>query len=150
MRYFKTNALRGGRLTQNSLPSGSRITMELPRTVSFAQAMLAPAWTNRSTFSLTRCAAIVPKVQIARQWLPAVPRTGHPASRGSASRGSARPRAATRTFLPSGVTSSNGMKRDLRWFFNYSQPPLVHMAARFSTAVVARLLRRVRGRFHSG
>ena len=27
--------------------------MELPRAVSFAQAMLAPAWTNRSTFSLT-------------------------------------------------------------------------------------------------
>jgi len=43
MRQFNTNACRGGRLTQNSLPSGSRIAMELPRAVSFAQAMLAPA-----------------------------------------------------------------------------------------------------------
>ena len=43
MRLFKTNAAYGGQLTQNSLPSGSRIAMELPRAVSFTQAMLAPA-----------------------------------------------------------------------------------------------------------
>ena len=37
MRQFKTNTFGGGQLTQNSLPSGSRITMELPRAVSFAE-----------------------------------------------------------------------------------------------------------------
>ena len=44
---------RDGQVTQNSLPSGSRITMALPRTLSVFQAMLAPAWTSRSTCSLT-------------------------------------------------------------------------------------------------
>ena len=55
--------------------------MELPRTVSVAQAMLAPAWTSRSTFSLTSrlrsSPQTSPKVQIAQR-LPAVRRTGHP------------------------------------------------------------------------
>ena len=122
MRLYKTNALRGGQLTQNSLPSGSRIAMELPRTVSFAQATSKTTWILVYMIMLLRArsgAAIAPKVQTLR-------------------------------CLPSVVTSSNGRKRYRQWFFNYSQPPLVHMAARFSTAIVACLPRRVCDRIHSG
>ena len=44
------NPAKGGQATQNSLPSGSRSTIEWPRTSSFTQATLAPASTSCSTF----------------------------------------------------------------------------------------------------
>jgi uncharacterized membrane protein len=64
---------RLGRLpqvTQNSLPSGSRMTTALPRISSSRQATLAPAFSRRATCSSTRC------------WRSS-PRTSRPATRTS-------------------------------------------------------------------